>query len=376
MLDMFILQPYMLTSTLIRILICTCFILATPLIIKAQETDNVSFYRTSAHYGFIIPHSKKIKDISDSNPWGFEFEAGKILLKENSYKNCNCFSKIGVAFKYYNFDNPYILGESATIALFGEPYLTHSKKSYFTLKAGAGISFTNTTYDSITNPQNLFFSSKIAFYLGIQLSYNFDITNQSTIKAAFAYNHISNGGIKLPNLGMNFPTLMLGYEYRPQELEFPKYLKGKGYKQKKWRYYAITATYRENVSATDTHVAFSKWVYSTEFFTTRSLSNINGLLFSSEALYDGAAKRAGRERGFKWPSWWFSSSFGHILAFGKISFTQQFYYAFMQLPYYENRYYQRYSLYYSFTEHLMFGISLKARAQVAYQMDVRVGWLF
>lgn len=345
--------------------------------IVAQETvSNMPFYSVNAHYGFIIPHSKDIKDISDSNPWGFEIEGGKILLKENTYKNCNCFSKVGIALKYYNFGKPDLLGESATVTLFGEPYLRGSKKSFFTIKAGAGVSYINTVYDSITNPKNLYFSSKIAFYLGLRIAYNYNISTNSTIKAAFAYNHISNGGIKLPNLGMNFPTFMLGYEYRPQDLKFPAYSKGNGYKQRKWRLHLISATYRETVSATNNYPSFSKWVYSSEVFTTRSLSNINGILLSSEVFYDRAAKRAGNERNFNWPTTWASTSLGHILAFGKLGFTQQFYYALKPLPYYENRYYQRYSLYYNLTEHFMFGISLKARAQVAYQMDVRAGWLF
>ncbi|MEN8158014.1 MAG: hypothetical protein ABFS10_13770, partial [Bacteroidota bacterium] len=40
------------------------------------------------HYGFIIPHSKAIAGISDSNPWGIETDLAWHLMRERIWKHC------------------------------------------------------------------------------------------------------------------------------------------------------------------------------------------------------------------------------------------------------------------------------------------------
>lgn len=71
-----------------------------------------------------------------------------------------------------------------------------------------------------------------------------------------------------------------------------------------------------------------------------------------------------------------NSTFGNILVFGRLSLTQQLCYAIIPLPYNEKPFFQRYAMYFRVKKHIQLGVSLKAHAQVAYQMDVRVGWTF
>jgi len=87
-----------------------------------------------------------------------------------------------------------------------------------------GLSYLDNVYDERSNPENLFFSSEISGILLLNLTYNYLIKEQYQLNFSINYNHISNAGLKMPNKGMNFPTVSLGMDYilrpvilKPQE---------------------------------------------------------------------------------------------------------------------------------------------------------------
>jgi hypothetical protein len=239
-----------------------------------------------------------------------------------------------------------------------------------------GISYITKVYHAVDNPDNLFFSTPISFFLGVNLALNFRLSQQSIIRAAFDYNHISNSGMREPNKGMNFPCYSLGYEYHFNPVKFPDHPKSKGFSNKKWRFTTQGIVSFTTIQKTEQYNEIKDFMTGLEGAAIRSLSNINGLLAGFELYYDFATATANREReGYNAPAW-LVATFGHTLVFGRLSFNQQFCYALTPLPNHEGRFYQRYILTYRPGNHFLFGASLKAHAQVADYMDVRVGWLF
>src|SRR4030043_923257 len=75
------------------------------------------------HYGFIVPHSSTIQDISWSKPWGFEAEFTWLLMGENHWRYCFCYPRTGVSFFFINFGNPEILGNAYSLYGFIEPLI-------------------------------------------------------------------------------------------------------------------------------------------------------------------------------------------------------------------------------------------------------------
>src|SRR5690606_14333376 len=64
----------------------------------------------TGHTGFIIPHSREIRDVSHSNPWGIEADVSMHFTNERAWQYLQGFPRIGASLAYYNFDNPEILG--------------------------------------------------------------------------------------------------------------------------------------------------------------------------------------------------------------------------------------------------------------------------
>ncbi len=193
---------------------------------SAQNRDslrNPLILGVRLHYGDILSHSKVIEQVSHTNPYGIGFDINRLMVKEKSWRQCNCFSRVGLSVNYFNFDNPDVLGSCINTTIYAEPLIRPKKRLFFSMRAGTGVSFLTTVYDEETNPENMFFSSHISFVLLTHGYIHYSLHKRWNITAGACFNHISNGGIKLPNKGMNFPTFTIGLDYTFRPLQLPAY---------------------------------------------------------------------------------------------------------------------------------------------------------
>ena len=347
---------------------------------EARPPQNSLSLAARAHYGFIIPHSRAIKEISDSNPWGVEGEFAWHLMRENIWRYCYCFPRTGFSLMYMNFDNPEILGYSLSLVPFIEPYIRADKKLNFSLRFGMGPSFVNRVYDEESNPDNFFFSSHISFLILLNFGINYRIDPQWTARVAFNYNHISNGGISLPNTGMNFPSLNVGADYRFQNTCCPDYSKEAGrdlYKDRNWINVYLLGT------AKNAEKGEEKWwpVYGAGAYYSHLVARILAVSVGTEWISDHAVKENLRRMYEDLPEDPPDHNRAALLAgievlFGRFTFIQQF-----GLYYYapnpaRNLIYQRYGLNFRWTDRLYTGINIKAHGHVADLMDFRLGMVF
>jgi hypothetical protein len=172
-------------------------------------------YSSRFHYGFIFTHTAVLHQFADRNPAGFEVDLMRLNNAEEDYIQCNCWSYSGVSLGFVNFGLPNILGNALTVNGFIEPVLLNYTLLKLNLRLGTGLAFLSKVYDAETNPTNQFFSSKLSFTLIGGLRFVVPINDQFRIEGSSWYNHISNGGIKQPNKGMNYPTFSLGLNYSP-----------------------------------------------------------------------------------------------------------------------------------------------------------------
>ncbi len=206
-----------------RILCLSLFLLQTANA-ECQNSDkllNPISIAIRGHYGFIIPHSKAVAEIANSNPWGIEADLSWQLMRERIWKYCYCYPRTGFSLNYFNFSFPEVLGHSVALYPYIEPYIRPQKKLSISFRFGMGPAWVTRIYDAETNPDNFFFSNHLSFIAMVNAAVNYRLSSRLTTRAAFNYNHISNGGIKQPNTGMNFPTLNAGFDYSLSEVCFP-----------------------------------------------------------------------------------------------------------------------------------------------------------
>lgn len=367
----------------IVLLVCMATFLHEAANAQCQDSDepvNPISLGIRGHYGFIIPHSKAIAEISNSNPWGMEVDLAWHLMRERIWKYCYCYPRTGFSLNYYNFSLPEVLGHSVTLYPYIEPYIRPHKKFSISFRFGIGPALVTKTYDEETNPDNFFFSNHLSFIAMLNAAVNYRLTSRTSVRAAFNYNHISNGGLEQPNTGMNFPTVNAGFDYSFTEARFPGRAKDTLrvlYPEKSWWNIYILGTRKNVNNGEEKHYP----VVGTGVDYNYLILRILALNAGAEWISDLSEKERIRREYIPDPASAPDHNRVAILAgfdllFGRFSFVHQWgFYVYAPYPA-RHKVYQRYGLDLRFTRCLYFGINIKAHGHVADLMDARLGIRF
>ena len=350
--------------------------------------DNPAYIGIKSHYGFIIPHSVALKDATDSNPAGVELTWGKILLQKDQYELLNNFAKVGMTFHWIDFRKPGSLGHSLNLGAFVEPVFMFRNRFFVSVKNGMGATWLTSIYDENHNPDNKFFASRISFLLYVNPGVHYRVTDRLNLIFSGSYNHISNGGIKQPNYGMNFPTLAVGAEYVLRDYTIPDYSRspGNALKERRISVHADLFASVKNIDKgnnfekdglieDDTFDAMLLWIYGIQVRVGKPVSERNTLSVAAEWIADHYTRERIRRAGLNLDHNKIALLGGHEFVFGKAGFRQQLAF-YLHAPYEKDFMYQRYTLYYNFSSRLCFSTSLKSHLHQADIFDIRIGIRF
>ena len=357
-----------------KIVLFVCCIIVS-LIVRGQEKKKNPFSLSfRGHYGFIIPHSGKIEELTDASPFGADVEFARYMLKDKNWKQCNCYSKMGAAFSYVYSTNPDTIGSSYSFIGFAEPFLYRGERLLLSTRMGVGVSYLTKIYDANENPKNKFFSTPISFIIYIDVNAYLALNNKTNLIVFARYSHISNGGIKLPNYGMNFPTLGLGLEYLPNgTVKFKERQKTPYVPDFFYGIYSFGTI--KTVAASADYPETQTLIAGIYGFGGRTVSKLNGFSLGLDYTNDGAKKEELARKDIPKDHQQFSFLVGHHLRFGKFDFSQHWgtYLYATDKP---RNFFQRYSLSYQFTKHLSGGVTLKAHGDAADNFNVLLGVIF
>ena len=343
------------------------------------ERNNVWMPGLRGHYGFIVPHSSTIKDICWSKPRGFEAEFTWLMMGEEKWRYCFCYPRAGLSFFFIDFGNPEVLGNAYSLYGFVEPLIGAAGRVYGTVRFGIGPSFMDNVYDSVTNPANRFYSSHISFVVLLGAGINVRINERINLRLSGSFNHISNGGVKNPNTGINFPTVSLGADYRVNPLPFEFRIKDRSLQLIPYKSrldLCLFGTGKTDIKGNERYLVLGLL---TSY--TRVVGRISGLTLGMEFVADYADRHeiermALRDGTEVTDHKYLAALLGHDLLLGRFNFQIQLG-AYLYSPFKRmDPVFERYTLTYYVFRSLYTGISLKAHRYVADFLDVRVGWSF
>lgn len=332
--------------------------------VKAQS---IKRFGTAASYGSIIAHSSDLVPIAQTNPRGLSVAFQLMKVKKESWEVCHCFYYLGLSFSYHNYDNPDILGSAFSLSGTFEPTLWQKGPWTFSLHSGVGVSYLNRVFDPQTNPENQFFSVPISFLLSIAPTMEYRFSPEWSGQFSLTYNHISNGGQRQPNKGMNYPMAGIGLNHYLSRRELPRHSKTPG--PQNWEYYIETGfTTRNEDPGGERKPAIT--LAGGLFKPLLTFNALGGGLELSRD-YSLPAENSG------WEMLTPAPFIAHHFVFGRIDFSQRFAFYTFKPDFYEGQhFYQRYVLQYGIWNHLKVGVSLKSHGHVAENIDLRIGWKF
>jgi hypothetical protein len=323
-----------------------------------------------AHYGMILPHTRDIAALARaSSPWGIQGEIFRLRYTKSSWNTCNCFSRNGIALSYFDFDNSAVLGRSVNLILFAEPQLTYGNIN-LSFRAGMGLSYLTRVYHALNNPENLFVSRPLSGILLVELNNTFWLSERWAIRIGTSYQHISNGGMRQPNKGINFPTISLGTEYTVDPPPVKPRRKNP-LLDRTLQYYAGLSYSTRSIEEYNTQDRERKVVIGLQVGFYKPFVAMHAVGLAIEATHDEALKRLVNVIPGVTDHRIVSGLIRHHFLFGRFDFAQALgFYFFKRYPSPE-KVFQRYTIDYRILQHIRLGFSLKAHLAVAEQMDVR-----
>lgn len=355
-----------------KILALVTFIIwANILFANSDSTQN--FYGLRYRQMLIVPHTSDLSVFSGTMPSALQFEYGRITSRKSSWDQCNCFSLTGFTLGTTNFNNSTQLGRSFDFTLFTEAYLFQTSKLKQNIRAGAGISWLTRPFSEEGNSQNYFYSTNIGFNLQLGYVLSFKLNDYLNLNAALMMNHISNGGMKKPNRGMNFPGIDISVNYSTGNLFLPDF-KRSPLHDNRLKYWIQPFIFMQTGSGDYGFDIEFKPGIGLNLAVLKPLSKISNLGVGTELVYDGLFKEYDRKIEFvRFDPFSFALHVQHNLVFKKAVFANQFgYYIYRLHPFQSHEFYQRYSLHFKASERIYPGITLKAHASAAEYLAVSV----
>jgi hypothetical protein len=177
--------------------------------IHAQEAVSVSY-----NYGTIVIHNSSIKNVINGPVRGFSLNYSLPNKDGNEWRRLYNFPDYGLSYNFKSYHNPEILGDSHSLTgFFQMPFLRKGSAVNFGFKSFVGLGFFTKKYDPEYNPRNTAVSSHL------NISAEGRLYGKIRIKPLFfeysyGLNHLSNGLVKAPNLGLNVlnNSFSIGYE--------------------------------------------------------------------------------------------------------------------------------------------------------------------
>jgi hypothetical protein len=361
----------------IKIKIIILFLLNRSICLANPDTIPHLFTGFQAHYGFIIPHSQAIEPVSHTKPFGFEIDLNRINTSFRSWSVFNAYWISGVQAGYFNFQNPGVLGGAFVLTAFAEPVLSCGRNHIVSVRGGGGISYQTKIYDQVENPLNQFFCTRISFPLYVSVKFKYRLSAKTFITLSGNYNHISNGGIKQPNYGMNFPTVSMGIEYFPNSIpDLSRKFSSNLVVQKPGIFYLIQVLSCYKVlDKTDIYPEKAAFVFGLHARIAKQIRTYYALNAGAELILDGSIKETIKRENLPVDYKRFALTAGQDFLLGKMIFTQYLGF-YIYSPYKaKNTVYQKYELACKVLPNLLLGVYLKAHTSDAELMGINVSCL-
>jgi hypothetical protein len=198
------------------------------MIFRVDSTTKGSMISANLISGVLMYHHKEMEILREKPvgaielSWIFHGNGNKLWHQFYHYP------EYGLSYVFMDLGSPTILGYSHGLLPFVNfPVTPFNHKLSAGFRVGGGISYITKKYHRTENFKNSAISTHINALVSFNLEGRYNITNDLSARLGFHLTHLSNGTIKKPNAGLNYPMISLGlaYCYKNQKISNENRLK-------------------------------------------------------------------------------------------------------------------------------------------------------
>jgi hypothetical protein len=371
-------MKYMALVVVFVLLLFSCFSQDTGYLHKQTTSPKATIFSLGAggQYGFIFAHSEAVENTKGSYPYGAEILLSWQRNDRQAWDLCNCYPRKGLLLAYYNYDKN-ILGKGVVSAYFLEPSYRLGKRIFFSFKAAAGLVYLTKPHHPDRNPNNMSYSSAVSGYVMLGTGIWIRLHDKWWINPSISYQHISNGGMREPNKGINWPTAGLAINYTPHLMP---YFSSERSKDKYWKArpprWDIGLFGMPKRSIQDSGQGKRVLLFGLQLQAGKQVGRINALTVGMEITSDRSLYLKLKKDNTEASSIRAGLLGGHEFLLGKFIFSQRLgVYLFDQTPYYDALFHC-WGIHFRSNKHIGMGLNLKAHRHIAEYIDFRIVYSF
>jgi hypothetical protein len=190
---------------------------------KIVSGQNVRYFGYKLYAGKVLKHISLGEYNVNSYPQAHEIRWGQLLLDKNFKSLYRCNLNKGYLLNYTSFKDSR-LGNAFILGYYLNPSMAIGDKFLLSIATSGGLAYTTKPNRSGASDQNRYYSTYLNFYghLGVELIYK--LNNRVGLSLGYQQNHLSNGGYKMPNFGINWITGSIGMNYNLTQQPEPYWL--------------------------------------------------------------------------------------------------------------------------------------------------------
>ena len=281
-----------------------------------------------------------------------------------------------MALVYYDYHNP-VLGRSYASTIYIGKSVFRTPRQELNFRLGTGLAYFPNPFDLEANHKNSIVSSRLNATLQMRFEYDVAVAEHVGLLIGLGLNHYSNGATAKPNMGINLPTLYLGFNYHQQRPFVPVVAPTA---------HELPADIGRNFLNLSTSVGLKQLspadenkyvVQSVSVLGGRRISRKSNLLVGVEGFYDRSLLRQQRDTARSTSNLTDVKKagvvLGHELLFGQLAMVTHLGF-YIYNPYKSNDfYYERIGLKYHFTRHFFGAVDLKVHRGSADVLELKAG---
>ena len=181
------------------------------------------------HYGFLIPHRPVMQPLAAGPVRALEVQAARFSRVWPEMQPRVQALHFGLSGTVWHLGNEELLGTGVSLAPFLSVPLVTGKAFQLVWQGKAGVGLVSKPFHRTINHRNVAIGSLLNGFMAVSLQSHYRIHRHGYFTLGLGFNHFSNGAWRMPNLGINLPTVNTGLE-----LTFGEHVPAAGPASKAW----------------------------------------------------------------------------------------------------------------------------------------------
>lgn len=237
-------------------------------------------------YGFLIAHRPSMVHLLQQHIPSVEVYAERPLTRKDWHKNFH-YPSHGLSFYMGNLANPSLIGYGYALIHYVNMHFIRKEHFEWNIRLGTGLGYISKPFDRNLNNKNNSIGSHLNGIMSTQTQILFK-RKKMDLGGGISMLHYSNGSFKMPNLGINMPSVFLTAQYKFGDHSHPLHYPETAFQRSFYTSVLFSAGTRElGQPGGDRYSCFSL-----EGFSTWQFSRKSGLLFGMDLLSNGALRTA------------------------------------------------------------------------------------